>query len=190
MRALLLAAACAGALACTQDFDQFRVTAGVGAQGATGATGGQGGTAGSGGDDCPVDPQPPGGACPEECDRCDGDTCVFECDAINECLSRNMVCPDGFACLVECEANASCALAQVTCPAEEACALDCARNNACPNLSMACGDGSCTGTCGATNSCVGVDVTCGTGACSAACAEAAVGPALACGDACSCVDCP
>ncbi len=191
--------------ACTQDFDQFVVVGsssttggGVAAGGADGGgghgAGGRGGNGGSGGVGgssvpCGERPEPPGGTCPDVCDRCEEGVCIFDCVGVNACLLDDLVCPSGFACRVTCSSISSCSYATVTCPDDYACDTSCGATNACAGLELRCASGSCSMECDVANACTGATLECGEGACEATCGGGFQAPSVVCGEACSCSPC-
>ena len=121
---------------------------------------------------CPADPQF-AGACPAVCNGgCAGGVCHIVCDvpAPADCHSVAIRCPEDIPCRIACTGVASCQLSQIFCPQSASCEVRCEGLYAC----------------------AGSTVQCGGHACSADCADGAeYGPAVDCGDSCSCENlCP
>jgi len=107
-------------------------------------------------------PVTPSGACPTGCSRCEGQTCIIDCDYPYACGLVMAPCPAGWGCTVICSGPGACAAP----------------------FSMKCSDGPCLLQCGV-STCLGASIDCGTGACEVRC-EGGSKPAVACGSACSC----
>jgi hypothetical protein len=107
----------------------------------------------------------PSGACPSGCSRCEGQTCIIDCDYPYACGLVMAPCPPGWGCTVICSGPGACAAP----------------------FSMECSDGPCLLQCGV-STCLGAKIDCGTGACEVRCEGGASPPAVNCGSACSCND--
>lgn len=105
----------------------------------------------------------PSGACPMGCSRCEGDTCIIDCDYPYACGLVMAPCPAGWGCTVICSGPGACAAP----------------------FAMKCSDGPCLLQCG-TSTCLGAKIDCGAGACEVRCEGGASPPAVNCGSACAC----
>lgn len=142
---------------------------------------------------CDTDPNIAFGACPEFCDRCEGNTCVFTCSTAGEC-GAELDCPEGYACRVECEGTDACFGTIVNCPSLHRCDVLCT-GPACQAAWLVCGiAGQCRLDCTDTTNdpllnndgCWMAHVSCGLDECSVECADQAAEIDLECGPSCSC----
>jgi hypothetical protein len=97
---------------------------------------------------CGVDEEPSAGPCPMECDRCEGNTCVFECAGIDACKDDTLRCPPDRPCAVACSDYHACDSVRVECPEAHSCSVDCAGERACEKLELRCRAGTCSLHCG------------------------------------------
>jgi hypothetical protein len=98
--------------------------------------------------------------CPADCTRCEGATCVVECDTAMACEAP-IACPAGFDCQIACTGGGSCR-GGIECTTGGDCAIECSGDGSCEALIL-CSGGACEVVCSGVNSCEnGVD-------CSAAC---------------------
>jgi hypothetical protein len=107
---------------------------------------------------CVIDPdEVDGGACPGVCSRCEGGTCIIECDDPGDCDGA-ITCPADMPCDVRCELAGSCsdgitcsnARCEVTCSGTGSCSGDISCTSAC----------ACVTTCSGTGACSNIDIEC------------------------------
>lgn len=110
----------------------------------------------------PIDAAPDANlfVCPDECDRCEGRVCVFDCSALGSCLAK-VVCP-AVDCRVDCKGVGTCG-GGVDCSQASACEVECTGLNSC-----------------------GAQIVCGSGACALECGAGACSGGLECSNSCSC----
>ncbi len=100
--------------------------------------------------------------CPEDCDWCDGETCVLRCGGKQVCDKAKLRCPQGHPCRVECDGEQSCKEADIECPKDYACQASCSGKQTCEKLKMKCSTGTCELTCGyGVETCKDLDFECG-----------------------------
>ena len=135
---------------------------------------------------CGVDPTPPGGACPSECDYCAAGICFIQCTS-NSCRDSTINCPSGFSCDVMC-ADESCINSSIFCPDLYACQVYCAGGTwGCEDLTIDCSaEGMCSLDCEGM-ACSDTLLNCGNDVCAASCLDlGSCTPLVNCGDSCSC----
>lgn len=104
-------------------------------------------------------------ACPAVCSRCEGGTCIIECDTAGECDQR-VICPAGLDCDVRCQLAGSCG-AGVQCSTGR-CSIACDGAGSCGG-DLDCGDAcACVTSCGGAGACGGTTTCPGPGACTVA----------------------
>lgn len=114
---------------------------------------------------CPPPPAPTE-PCPAQCDRCEGSTCIFDCNYPYACGLLLPPCPAGWGCTALCTGPGACAAP----------------------FGLQCADGPCLLQCGV-STCLGGRMICGTGPCETRCQGGSAPPGVECGSACSCTEC-
>jgi hypothetical protein len=145
---------------------------------------------------CSMSTAPGDADCPLDCNSCNvtDKSCYINCTG-TVCKNITMSCPLNWQCFVNCAGPGSCEAMQLHCPDQYTCAVSCSGPTSCKGAEVVCGGGLCTLTCGsgtaALDSCDGAKLTCGTGQCKANCTPSESNkPAVTCGSACACAQCP
>lgn len=130
------------------------------------------------GEDLPSDAA---GPCPEECDRCDGGVCWFDCATEQACKEATLTCPPDRACAVSCGATQACTSASVICSdSSHRCTVECTGDQACEKLDLQCGAGTCELSCGSADQpCKSARLQCGANEAAVTCVGPEDGIALA-----------